>query len=264
MVPISVRKVCRAAAACALLLCLAQAKEEKSYAPPPVVHANTFPGHMGDPENKVTLAIDAYDDAAKAGIFTVDYLKYGLLPIELIVSNDGDQAITTKNLRVELVTGRKVKLAALSENEIMDRLFRRGEVRGHVSSPMPLPIPLPHKAKESDAQKAREELDRARFSFLAIEPHTTRVGFLFFDSSPVSDAVTGSYVYVNGVRNSQGQELLYFELSVERSRKSEVQSQRQDFGFAISDFSPTAAGQDVNHKSHAGEVTRTPPAMIVR
>jgi len=177
---------------------------------------------MGDPENKVTLAIDPYDDAAKASIFTVDYSKYGLLPIQLIVSNDGDQAITTKNLRAELVTGRKAKLEALSQTEIMDRLFRRGEVRGQGGSPVPLPIPLPHKAKESDAQKAREELDRARFNFLAVEPHATRAGFLFFDSSLVSDASTGSYIYINGVRNSQGEELLYFELSVGRSRKAEV------------------------------------------
>jgi hypothetical protein len=122
------------------------------------------------------------------------------------------------------VTGRKTKLEALSQSEIMDRLFRRGEVRGRGGSPVPLPIPLPHKAKESDAQKAREELDRARFNFLAVEPHSTRAGFLFFDSSLVSDAITGSYLYVNGVRNSRGEELLYFELSVERSKKAEVGS----------------------------------------
>lgn len=226
MASIPVSRVCRCAAACVLVLSVAQAKEEKSYVPPPVVHANTFPGHTGDPENKVTLAIDPYDDAGKAGIFTVDYLKYGLLPVELIVSNDGDQAITTKNLGAELVTGRKAKLPALSENEIIDRLFRHGEVRPRVQGPSPLPIPLPHKTKESDAQKAHEELDRAFFNFLAVEPHTTRAGFLFFDSSVVNDPITGSYVYVNGVRNSRGQELLYFELSVERSKRPEAGSQK--------------------------------------
>jgi hypothetical protein len=226
MASIPLLRICRCAAACALVLSVAQAKEEKSYTPPPVVHANTYSGHMDDPENKVTLAIDPYDDDAKTGIFTVDYLKYGLLPVQLIVSNDGDQAITTKNLRAELVTGRKTKLEALSQSEIMDRLFRRGEVRGRGGSPVPLPIPLPHKAKESDAQKAREELDRACFNFLAVEPHSTRAGFLFFDSSLVSDAITGSHLYVNGVRNSRGEELLYFELSVERSKKSEVGSQK--------------------------------------
>lgn len=219
MASIPALRICRGAAACALFLALAQAKEEKSYVPPPVAHARTYAEHAEDPQNKVTLAIDPYGDAAKAGIFTVDYLKYGLLPVQLVVSNDGDQAVGMRNLKAELVTGRKAKLQALTENEIMDRLFRRGEVRGHVSGPSPLPIPLPHKSKESDAQKARDELDRARFNFLAVEPHTTRAGFLFFDSSIVHDAISGAYVYVSGVRNSQGQELLYFELSMERSRK---------------------------------------------
>jgi len=31
----------------------------------------------------------------------------------------------------------------------------------------------------------------------------------------VSDAITGSYVYVSGVRNGEGQELLYFEIPLE-------------------------------------------------
>ncbi|HLQ50174.1 MAG TPA: hypothetical protein VK129_01675, partial [Terriglobales bacterium] len=70
----------------------------------------------------------------------------------------------------------------------------------------------------SEVEKAQEELDHALFNFIAVEPHTTRAGFLFFDSSLVHDAISGSYVYVNGVRNSQGQELLYFELSVERAK----------------------------------------------
>ena len=205
--------------ACAIvLLSVAQAKEEKTYVAPPVVHARTYAAHEEDPPDKITVAIDPYDDSAKANIFTVDYLKYGLLPVQLIISNDGDQPISVRYLKAELETGRKAKLEALTQSEIMERLFRHGEIRPHVQGPSPLPIPLPHKSKESDAQKAREELDRARFNFLAIEPHTTRAGFMFFDSALVSDAVTGSYIYVSGVRNAQGQELLYFELSVEKAK----------------------------------------------
>jgi hypothetical protein len=196
---------------------IAQAKEEKTYVAPPVVHARTYPGHQEDSQDNVTVAVDPYDSSPKSDIFTVDYLKYGLLPVLLIVSNDGDQAISLKGLKAELVTGSRIKLEALREDEIMQRLFRHGEIRPHVQGPSPLPIPLPHKSKTSDAEKAHDELGRARFNFLAVEPHTTRAGFLFFDSSVVNDPITGSYVYVNGVHNAQGQELLYFELSVEKA-----------------------------------------------
>jgi len=220
MVTSTASRIFRRAIACAcaiVLFSIAQAKEEKTYVAPPTAHARTYAAHEEDPPDKVTVAIDPYDNSAKANIFTVDYLKYGLLPVQLIISNDGDQPISVRYLKAELETGRKAKLEALTQAEVMERLFRHGEIRPHVQGPSPLPIPLPHKSKESDAQKAREELDRARFNFLAIEPHTTRAGFLFFDSSLVSDAITGSYVYVSGVRNAQGQELLYFELSVEKA-----------------------------------------------
>ena len=66
-------------------------------------------------------------------------------------------------------------------------------------------------------EKAQEELDHALFNFIAVEPHTTRAGFLFFDSSLVHDAISGSYVYVSGVRNAHGQELIYFELPLEKA-----------------------------------------------
>jgi len=220
MVSSTASRIFRRAIACAcaiVLFSVAQAKEEKTYVAPLVVHARTYAAHEEDPPDKITVAIDPYDNSAKVNIFTVDYLKYGLLPVQLIISNDGDQPISVRYLKAELETGRKAKLEALTEAEVMERLFRHGEIRPHLQGPSPLPIPLPHKSKESDAQKAREELDRARFNFLAIEPHTTRAGFLFFDSSLVSDAITGSYVYVSGVRNAQGQELLYFELSVDKA-----------------------------------------------
>jgi len=215
-----VLQIARYAAACALFFfSVAQAKEEKVYTAPPIVHARTCAAHQEDSLDKVTIAVDAYDGPPKSDIFTVEYQKYGLLPVQLIISNDGDDAISLKGLKVELETGRKAKLEALREDEVIERLFRHGQVRPHVQGPSPLPIPLPHKSRTSDAEKAHEELDRARFSYLAVEPHTTRAGFLFFDSSLVSDATTGSYVYVSGVRNGQGQELLYFEIPLEGSKK---------------------------------------------
>ena len=207
----------RATALCALvLLVTAEAKEEKQYVAPPAMPAHTYPAHEQDSQNKVTVAVDPYDSPARASIFTVDYLKYGLLPVYLIVSNDGDEAISMRDLRAELVTGRKAKLEALSKDEIMRLLFQHGEIQPRVSgpSPNPLPIPLPHKSRTAQQEKTQAEVERAHFNFIAIEPHTTRAGFLFFNSGAVHDATTGSYVYVNGIRNGRGEELLYFELPV--------------------------------------------------
>ena len=210
------------------LLATAEAKEEKTYVAPPAMPARTYVSHEEDSQNKVTVAVDAYDSPARAGIFSVEYLKFGLLPVYLIVSNDGDQAISMRDLKAELVTGRKAKLEALSTDEIMRRLFQHGEIQPRVSgpSPNPLPIPLPHKSRTAQQEKAQSEVERARFSFIAVEPHTTRAGFLFFDSGVVHDATTNSYVYVSGIHNGRGEELLYFELPLQGSTKSEAGGQK--------------------------------------
>lgn len=214
----SAPRILRRAIACAVFfLSLAQAKEEKTYTAPLVVHARTYATHVEDTQNKVTVGVDPYDNAAKANIFTVEYLKYGLLPVQLIVSNDGDDAISLRDLRAELVTGKKAELEALSPDEVLRRLFQHGQIQPRVSGPSPLPIPLPHKSRTAQQEKAQAEIERARFGFIAVEPHTTRAGFLFFDAGMVHDAITRSYVYVSGVRNARGQELLYFELPLEKA-----------------------------------------------
>ncbi len=50
------------------------------------------------------------------------------------------------------------------------------------------------------------------FTAAAVEPHTTRSGFLFFDVRDVKQPVEGAHVYLTGVRDSNGNELMYFEV----------------------------------------------------
>src|SRR5260370_19366874 len=169
-----VLQLARYAAACALFFfSVAQAKEEKVYTAPPIVHARTCAAHQEDPQDKVTIAVDAYDGPPKSDIFTVEYQKYGLLPVQLIISNDGDDAISLKGLKVELETGRKAKLEALREDEVIERLFRHGQVRPHVQGPSPLPIPLPTKSRTSAAEKAHKAPNPPPFPTLPSDQPTT-------------------------------------------------------------------------------------------
>ena len=47
---------------------------------------------------------------------------------------------------------------------------------GHAGS-----IPIPGGNKNKKAQQQLDEINRARFSAFAVEPHSTQSGFLFFD-----------------------------------------------------------------------------------
>ena len=59
--------------------------------------------------------------------------------------------------------------------------------------------------------------DGAGFAAEAVEPHTTKSGFLFFDVLSVKQPVQGSHIYLTGLRDAGGNELMYFEIPVSPS-----------------------------------------------
>ena len=65
--------------------------------------------------------------------------------------------------------------------------------------------------------KTRDEIDQSQFRARAVEPHSTAVGFLFFDVSDIpSPALAGANFYLTGARDAGGTELMYFEISMEK------------------------------------------------
>ena len=61
------------------------------------------------------------------------------------------------------------------------------------------------------------------FTAAAVEPHSTQSGFLFFDVQDVKDPVTGAHVYLTGMRDAGGSELMYFDIAVIPSNSATVQ-----------------------------------------
>ena len=61
-----------------------------------------------------------------------------------------------------------------------------------------------------------DEIDRAQFSAKAVEPHSTARGFLFFDVQGISNPLAGASFYLMGVRDAKDNELMYFEIPLEK------------------------------------------------
>ncbi len=183
----------------------------KDFVPPRAGNANSYPNKDAHPSEKVTAAIDLYNTAPKDQIFITPYMQEGILPVLLIVSNDGDQPITVSNIRAQLVTSGNTKLESLN----IDDVFRRvAHISGSTTPPPRLgPIPLSGN-KNKKAQKQYEEITSAQFAAEAVEPHTTKSGFLFFDIAGVKQPVDGAHVYLTGMRDAGGNELMYFEIPV--------------------------------------------------
>lgn len=181
----------------------------KEFVPPKAENANTYPSKDAHPNEKVTVAVDVYNSAPKNDIFITHYSEEGILPVLLIITNDSDQPIRVKNMVAQLVTGRRAKLEALE----VDDVFRRvAHIQGQSNPRTVGPITLPGGNKNKKAQQQYDEITRAHFAAEAIEPHSTRSGFLFFDVFNVKEPVAGSNLYLTGMHDNSGTELMYFEV----------------------------------------------------
>ncbi len=187
----------------------------KEYLAPRAYHAKTYPARDEHADEKVAIAADPYDLPNKASLFVLPYLEKGYLPVYLVVSNDRDEPIALANMKVEIITVNRVKLRPANEDDLYRR-FARVERRGDEASRNPLPVPLPRKAKTSISKEAQDEIQNSPFRAKAVEPGATQAGFLFFDVEGVSHPLAGAHLYVTGVRDGQGKELMYFEIPMEK------------------------------------------------
>jgi hypothetical protein len=177
----------------------------------PVAHpANTYRAHDEHPSEKVTIGADPYDTAEKAKIFSVNLNEHGFLPIFFVVTNDGEQPISIANMDVTFTTANRSKITPSSSDDI----FRRISNPRANTNQLPLPIPQ-KKVKGGVSQKERDEIESSQFAARAVEPHTTQSGFFFFDVGDIPSPLAGAHIYVTGVNDAKGTELMYFEIAME-------------------------------------------------
>ncbi len=180
----------------------------KEFVPPRAENANTYACKDAHPMEKVTAAIDLYNTAPKSDIFITPYAEESILPVFLVITNDGDQAITLSSMRAQLVTAGRSKLESLGTDDVFRRV---AHIKGSSTSPARVgPIPL-NRNKNKKAGKQYQEILNANFAAAAVEPHTTKSGFLFFDTLNVNQPVAGAHLYLTGIQDSRGNELMYFE-----------------------------------------------------
>jgi hypothetical protein len=189
------------------VVCLAA----KDFVMPAAQPAKTYPARDEHPTEKVTLAVDPYDMADKASIFSVNYSEEGFLPIFVVITNDGDQPVALAGMKAQLVTVNRSKISPAS----VDDLYRRLSHPSATGKPSPLPWPS-KKVKGTVNKQTQDELQNSQFGARAVEPHTTQAGFMFFDVSGISTPLAGAHFYLTGVRDSGGNELMYFEIPLEK------------------------------------------------
>ena len=201
-----------------LVIMLSVTAAASDHTPPPVQPATTYPAVEVHDEERVAIAIEPYDTREKESIFRIDYLAHGIMPVRLIVTNEGDRPINLRDARILFYTARGDRIQAAEPKDV-ERVMTRTEREGK-KIPMPGPFPSIKTKPKASNKDIEQDFDQFEYQALVVEPHTTRAGFLFYDVSHLDHPLEGAKLHLRELRNADGKELFYFEIPFDTYLKS--------------------------------------------
>lgn len=207
-----VRRTAFAFAVVLVLLPVVLLAKDKDFVMPKPAPAKTYPAKDEHPMEKVTIAVDPYDTQDKAAIFGTKYQEHGFMPMFLVVTNDSDVPVALVDMKIQLVTRDRAKASPAEAGDV----FRRMTKVKRRDQQAPMPWPIPRGGSGGVPKGTMAELDAATFKAKAVEPHATQAGFLFFDIGDLDRPLEGAHLYVSGVKDGDGKELMYFEVALDK------------------------------------------------
>ena len=207
-----------------LVIGLAVTAGATNHTAPPIQPATTFPAVEIHDTERVAIAVEPFDTKEKEAIFRIDYLGHGVMPVRLIVTNNGDKPISLRDARILFYTAGGDRIQA-AEPEDVERLMTRTEREGK-KIPMPGPLPSIKMKPKASNKNIEQDFDQFEYQALVVEPHTTRAGFLFYDVSQLAHPLQGAKLHLHKLRDSDGNELFYFEIPFDPYLKSKSQEMK--------------------------------------
>ena len=197
----------------AILVALILSAFARNFVMPRLVPATTMAARDPHPQEKLTLGADPYDTPEKASLFHPKHA--GSTPFFPSLSSSPTMA--TRPLSSATSTSSSSPATAPRPNPIRSMTCNASSptsalpgsrTRGQASHP----LARQNKAHGGLPQKDRDELEHASFAARAVEPHSLQQGFLFFDVGDLEDPAKGARLFVTGVNDARGHELMYFEV----------------------------------------------------
>ena len=179
--------------------------------PPPVLAASAYLSKETHEKEHVTIAAEPFDTRAKAEFFRVDYNGHSIVPIRLVIQNDGDSPLDLNQVRIQLIASDGTKLPAATPEELNRRLFRFNDLKQKRIPGTPItyrPTPVDKKILDDDKDFS--------FSQTSIPPHSSANGFLFYDIRDLDDPpLQHAELYVKMIHSkADGKDTELFAFSV--------------------------------------------------
>src|SRR6476660_3918861 len=137
-----------------------------NHSAPPVQPATSFAAVEVHDKEKVAIAVEPYDTREKESLFRVDYLGHGVMPVRLIVTNNGDKPISIRDARILFLTNAGEKIQAAEPMDV-ERLMTRQEREGK-KIPMPGPIPAIKMKPKASNKDIEEDFNTFEYGALVV------------------------------------------------------------------------------------------------
>ena len=160
-------------------------------------------------QESLTIAGEPFDkeEETRQAFNKLNPNRYGILPVLVVMRNDGPVTLMLEGMRVEYITESRQKIEATPPRDVT----KIGtQARPSVYSG-PLPTRLPRSSKKSPLDVW--EIEGRAFAAKVLPPGETASGFYYFHAPHRAGAV----LYVTGIRQAPaGRDLFYFEIPLDK------------------------------------------------
>jgi hypothetical protein len=175
-------------------------KDQPKFTPGP---AASYESHQTS--GKVTIGVAAYvsDEETRPVFGKHNPYTYGVLPVLVVIQNDGPKTIRVDPLELVLVSPSRDRVDATPAKDVR---FLAGP-----SKPGVVPNPLPTGPRIGGRKNPLDtwEIEGRAFAAKVLPPGQSASGFVYFQSG----FQRGSSLYLSGLREADsGKDLLYFEI----------------------------------------------------
>lgn len=156
--------------------------------------------------SNLTVAAVAYytDEQTETAFGKVNPNKYGILPVLVVMQNDGKQVLRLDSMRVEYIRADRTSIEATPSQQVP---YTIGPNR-----PSMTPSPIPGIKRKKKSPLNIWEIDGRAFAARMLPPGESASGFFYFQVAHRP----GAKVYLKGIREAaSGKELFYFEIPLE-------------------------------------------------
>lgn len=158
--------------------------------------------------DQVTVGAKSFDNeelTSSAFGKKTELLRYGVLPVLVVVENKRDKALDLRDIEVSLVAGDGRHAPAVSPEDLP---FLATQGKHPSQTGVKVPVPLPKKKNPLDTPAL---VERA-FSAKMLPAGDSASGFFYFEAKPEQ----GDKLYLNGLRDIRsGQQIMYFEFPLQ-------------------------------------------------